>query len=136
MRLKSILLAFAASVAGLCLGLMLTYALPVSADVTHEDGPRVFGDGVTVACDTTPATIDDTDVSNGQEWRWVVCKNDSANTVRISFGNGTQGGAPTTTTPGTAAGEVWASKVPKNVTPKCYAASASNIQCSEAGSLP
>lgn len=136
MRFKSTLLALAAGLAGLCLGAVLTFALPVGADVRHDDGPAVLGDGVTVACDATPASIDDTDVSNNQPWRWVICANDSANTVRISFGNGTQGGVPTTTTPGTAPGTIWASKVPAGVTPKCYAASASNVQCQEAGALP
>lgn len=136
LRLKAILAVAAGFAAGALGAFALTFALPVSADVRAEGWPAVLGDGVTAACDTNPVTIDDTDVDNDQPWRWVVCKNDSANTVRFSYGNGTQGGAPTTTTPGTDAGGVWAAVVPAAATVKCYAASASNVQCQEGGALP
>ena len=110
--------------AGLACALAITVGHPATAEVFSTDALTIIGDGVTVACDTTPAEIQDADVADDRD-RWLVCTNDSAGKVRISTGT------PTAATPATRSGGRWAAKLAPTVTAKCYAASTMSIQCQE-----
>jgi hypothetical protein len=84
------------------------------------------GTGVAVACDTTPAAIDDTSTAN-TNGRLVECCNPSTNTVTVRIG-GTSVGANAA---GTEPGVCKAVTLGPSAVLKCYAASTTTIQCVE-----
>lgn len=97
-----------------------------SSPLTAGGVVSTAGTGVAVACDTTPAAIDDTSVAN-TNGRTIECCNPSTNTVTVRIG-GTSVGANAA---GTEPGVCKALTVGSAAVVKCYAASSTTIQCTE-----